>query len=446
MDEQHNPTVDTLEAQVEGQIADAFSQLTGGPVVEPQAPAEPQNPTPPAPAPAGDQPPPTPPAPAPAPAAPAAPEPQPEPQAPGFTTNPTSADMLRGMFSRKPVDPAAAAPADIPPDTPIAEPEHMDDKARNAWVESRNREKQLRQFANQQKQQIETLTAKQDEFQKERDELAKALKERDDQLKAANEKLGKLDLSGSVEFRKRYDQPLQQAEANLDTEIHDAIEGADTPEQIAKVREYILGDDQQFQEYISGLDIDVQGRLIEKRRTFIELSAQREQALADWQATSRGLTDSAARQNAAEMAIARQRNAEAAIRRNTTELPPELRPYVTTDESFADEVKTANDAFTAFMATATDEEMAAAAHLGHFVPALNRALMIALGEARQAQEELYRMRGIRNIPVRPSSPAAPAPRPSAPAKPTVEGLENQTMQGIEDVLGPLMGGPAVPRQ
>ena len=349
------------------------------------------------------------------------------------------------MFSHKPVEPVeGAAAAELPPETPIAEPEHMDEKARNAWVESRNREKQLRQFISSQKHQIEELTGKQSEFQKERDDLTKALKERDDQLKEANEKLGKLDLSASVEFRKRYDQPLQQAEANLDTTIHDAIDGADTPEQIAQIRQYILGDDTQFSEYISGLDIDTQGKLIEKRRTFIELSAQREQALKDWQTTARGLTDASARQDAAEHALARSRAAEAAVRRNTTELPANLRPYVTTDEAFADEVKTANDAFAAFMSTATDEEMAAAAHLGHFIPAMNRALMLALEHAREAEEELLRIRGIRNIPTRTARPPAPPPAPP-PVPPTAEGLEKQTLRQIEDTLSPLMGGPAVPR-
>ena len=364
---------------------------------------------------------------------------------PEFTTAATTADTLRGMFSHRPVEPVGAdAPAEPPPETPIAEPEHMDEKARNAWVESRNREKQLRQFISSQKHQIEELAGKQSEFQKERDDLTKALKERDDQLKEANEKLGKLDLSASVEFRKRYDQPIQQAEANLDTAIHDAIEGADTPEQIAQIRQYILGDDAQFSEYISGLDIDTQGRLIEKRRTFIELSAQRDQALRDWQATSRGLTDASARQDAAERALARSRAAETAIRRNTSELPPSLRPYVTTDEAFADEVKTANDAFIAFMSTATDEEMAAAAHLGHFVPAMNRALMMALERARDAEEELLRVRGIRNIPTR-TAPPPPPPPPPPPAPPTPEGLERRALSDIESALAPLMAGPAVPR-
>jgi hypothetical protein len=444
MDEQQaSASAAALEAQVAGQIGDALAQLTG---TAPQPDATVPQPAVPPVAPLPPQPEPTP-QPAPQPEPTPQPEVPPEqPQEPAYTTEPTKADVLRGMFSHKPVDPVAPAPAaELPPDTPIAEPQNMDDRARNAWVESRNREKQLRQFAAQQKQQLEALTAKQDEFQKEREELAKALKDRDDKLKEANERLGKLDLSGSVEFRKRYDQPLEQAEANLDHEIHDAIEGADTPEQVAEIRNYILGDDRQFQDYISGLDIDTQGRLIEKRRTLVELSAQRQQAIDDWQNTSRGLTDIAARQNAADRTIARQHNAEAAIRRNTTELPPELRPYVMTDEGFADEVKTANEAFTSFMTTATDEEMAAAAHLGHFMPAMNRALMLALREAQQAQEELLRMRGIRNIPTRSAPASRPAPKPVAPAKPTVAGLEEQALHGIEDTLGPLMGGIAAPR-
>lgn len=433
-------TVADLEASVTGGIADVIGSLRGdNPPPGGDNPPNPQGGNPP-PSPQGDNPPPggdNPP-----------PNPQGDnpPEAKGYTEAPTTVDTLRGMFSRKTPEPVSPGNIEVPPDVPIPEPENMDDKARNAWVESRNREKQFRAILAQQKRQIEELTGKQSEFQRSHDDLARALKERDDQLKAANEKLGKLDLSGSVEFRKRYDQPLQQAEANLDAAIHDAIEGADTPEQIAQIRNYVLtGDDRQFQEYIAGLDVDTQGKLIEKRRTYKELSAQREQALADWQATSRGLTDAAAREDAAQRTITRQRNAEAAVRRNTTELPENLRPYVVTDDGFADEVKNANEAFTAFMQTATDEELACAAHLGHFVPAMNRALMMALRECREAQEELYRMRGIRNIPTRTATPSAPRPVAKPPAKPTVESLEKQAMDGIEGALSPLMGGAAVPR-
>lgn len=362
-----------------------------------------------------------------------------------FTTAPTSQETLRTMFTDKPVQPVEVAPIDqVPPDTPIPEPEHMDDRARNAWVESRNREKQLRQLLAQQKKQIEELASQQSKFQTEHDELAKALKDKDDELRVANDSLGKLDLSGSVEFRQRYDEPVLQAKENLDTEIHDAIQGADTPEQIAKIREYILGDDRQFQTYISRLDIDTQGRLIEKRRTLKELSAQREQAIEDWQNTSKGLSDTAARTNAAERALTRQRYAEDAIKFNTSTMPVNLRPYVTTDEAFTDDVRSANEAFTAFMQTATEEDLARAAHLGHFVPSLNRALMMALQEARELQNELYQLRGIRNVRARTSSIQTPVPKPVVKAV-TPEGLSEQVEAGIADTLAPLMGGPAMAR-
>lgn len=413
------PGASVLDGQVTDQIAAALGPLMDA--ASPAAPAAPQEP---------------------APAAPAAPA-EPQPQDPGFTTEPTSADTLKGLFARREVQPADAQQAtEIPPDEPIPEPEHMDDKARNAWVESRNREKQLRQALAQLKKQNEDMAAKQTQFQTEHDELAKALKDKDDQLRGANEKLGRLDLSGSVEFRQRFDEPVAQAEANLDAVIHDSIAGADTPEQVARIRNYILGDDTKFRNYIAKLGIDEQGALIEKRRTLKEMTAQREQALADWQRTAKGLSDTAASANAAEQALRRQRSAEEAIRFNTSDMPVNLRPYITTDEAFADEVKSANEAFTAFMQTATQDEMAKAAHLGHFVPGLNRALMIALREARELQEELYRMRGIRNVPTRTSSPRPPAPK-AEPQKPlTASELGDKVEADIAGALAPLLGGQA----
>ena len=420
-------TAAALDNQVSSQIFGVLASLEGGqpavPTAQPAAPtAQPTAPT----------------------AQPAAPTAQPvapaaQPEASQFTTAPTSADTLRNMFADKPVQPVNVQTTEVPPDTPIPEPENMTDKGRNAWIESRNREKALRQCIEQQKKQIEEFTTKQTQFQTEHDELAKALKAKDDELRGANEKLGKLDLSGSVEFRRKFDEPVLQAEANLDAVIHDSISGADTPDQVARIRDYIMGDDVKFRDYIANLSIDTQGALIEKRRTLKELSAQRAQALDNWQATSRGLSDEAARVNAAEQALVRQRNAEAAIKFNTSDMPVNLRPYITTDESFADEVRSANEAFSAFMQTATAEDMAKAAHLGHFVPGMNRALMLALQEARSLQEELYRLRGIRNIPTRTSSPAPSVPRHEPEKPPTAEDLSNKVESGIADALAPLMG-------
>ena len=390
---------DSSIAQKEAAVSATFDAIIGSlQGRDVQAPVEPQDPQVPVEQPAPAQPPTTPAAPA-APSQPAAPaqptapaQPAAQLSAPGVVTR----EQLHGMFSNPKVQPAEVSAASaVPPDDPIAEPENMGDKAKNAWAELRSRERALRQAVSERQKQIDELVTAQEKFQQERTQLAEALQKKDDELKKANDKLGKLDLSGSIEFRQRYDQPLQQSVANLDQVIHDTIEGADSPETIEKIRQFIVrSDDNAFQEYIAGLPVDSQGALIEKRRTFIELYAQRQQAIEKWQETSKGLTATAAQQNAADAALARQRNAEAAIRFNMVELPQDKRAYVLTDAEFGEDVRNANEEFKAFMQTATDEEMARAAYLGHLIPSMNRALLLALKECREFQEALYVQRGI----------------------------------------------------
>ena len=326
---------DSSIAQKEAAVSATFDAIIGSlQGRDVQAPVEPQDPQVPVEQPAPAQPPTTPAAPA-APSQPAAPaqptapaQPAAQLSAPGVVTR----EQLHGMFSNPKVQPAeVSATSAVPPDDPIAEPENMGDKAKNAWAELRSRERALRQAVSERQKQIDELVTAQEKFQQERTQLAEALQKKDDELKKANDKLGKLDLSGSIEFRQRYDQPLQQSVANLDQVINDTIEGADSPETIEKIRQFIVrSDDNAFQEYIAGLPVDSQGALIEKRRTFIELYAQRQQAIEKWQETSKGLTATAAQQNAADAALARQRNAEAAIRFNMVELPQDKRAYVLT--------------------------------------------------------------------------------------------------------------------
>ena len=348
-------------------------------------------------------------------------------------------DAVRGMFSNQAVQPVETPQTAEPADTPIAEPENMGEKAKNAWAELRSRERALRQVAADRQKQIAELKEAQEKFQRERTQMADALKKKDDELKASTERLGKLDLSGSLEFRQRYDQPLGQAVANLDAVIHDEIEGADSEEEVAKIRDFIVrGSDTDFQEYIAGLPVDAQGSLIEKRRTCLELAAQRQQALDRWQDTRKGLTASAAQQNAADAALARQRYAEDAIRFNAAELPPDRRAYVLTDSAFGEDVANANEEFKAFMQTATDEEMARAAYLGHLMPSMNRALLLALKEAREYQEALYVQRGVMRPSVRASTPEAPKPVPPPAVPKTVEQMNADSEAKIAAAIAPLL--------
>ena len=428
MEENLSPDVISKEAAVQQSMESAFAALQGG---QPQVPQAPEAPA--------------------APAAPVAlnPAPEPEPKTVQLSTEPTTEAQLKGLFADPTPDKPATAPkTELPPETPIAPPEGLDERAGNAWAQLRNREKQLRQFAEEQKRLLDEQKELQAKLESERNQLAEALKAKDDELKTQREKAGKLDLSASVEFRKRFDQPMQQAEANLDAVLVKGIVGTDTPEGLAEVKKYIMADDATFRKYISELDEDLQDRIRSKRQSLLEVQAERDAALENWEATARGLSQTAAAESVASKLLTRQRIAEAAEQFNLQATPVEKRPIILTDPYFADDVALANRAFKDFMQTATEEQIARAAHMGHLVPTMQRALVTALSTARQYQEAYYAVRGIAKpgsfaAPGSSSVPAAPAiPKPAQPEVSPIEAKENAIAESIRGLLSgqPPVGG------
>ena len=436
MSDQQAPDVASRDAAVLQSMESAFAALQN-----PQQPAP--QPVPPAvsPAPSPEPvPPAASPAPSPEPVPPATPEPPTLP-----ADGPTTEAQLKSMFSDPAPDAAPEEPkAELPPDAPIAPPEGLDERAGNAWAQLRSRERQVRQFAEEQKRTIEELRKRQEQVDRERSQLADALKAKDDELKAQREKAGKFDLSASTEFRQRYDQPLQQAEANLDAVLVDGIVGTDTPEGLARVRRSVMSDDATFRRYISELDEGLQDRIRSKRQALLETQAEREAALKDWETTSRGLSRTAAAESVADKLLARQRLAEAAEQFNLQATPVSQRPLVLTDSFFADDVATANKAFKDFMQTATDEQIARAAHMGHLVPTMQRALVYALNQARQYQEAYYAVRGIAKPGSFATSGAAPAvPAPPKPVAQDVSPVEAKENAIADSIRGILTGAPPV---
>lgn len=436
MEENQDIGVAAKEASIQQSMESAFAALQGGqadlPTTTAGGPVPPGNPIPSA----------NTPTPVPV-STPVSQEPKP------YTVSaaPTTEEQLKGMFDDpKPDQPEAPRPADVPDDTPIPEPEHMDEKQGNAFAQLRFREKQLRQVIEEQKKQLEAMKEAQAKLGNERNQIAEALKTRDDELKAQREKAGKLDLSASVEFRKRYDAPMQQAEANLDAVLTKGIVGTDTPEGLAETKKYIMADDATFRKYISELDEDLQDKIRSKRQALLEVQAERDAALKDWETTARGLSQTAAAESVADKLLARQHLAEAAEQFNLQATPVEKRPLILTEAYFADDVALANKAFKDFMQTATEEQIARAAHMGHLVPAMQRALVYALGQARQYQEAYYAIRGI----AKPGSFAAPG-SVAAPAAPVVPKATPQPVSPIEakenaiadSIRGLLSGRPPV---
>ena len=332
-----------------------------------------------------------------------------------LSNSPVSADSVKNMFSDESVKPTEAREISLPADVQVEQPQNLDDRAGNAWAQLRAQKNELRRIAEEQQKQLEAYKAKERQFEAQRKQLSEALKERDDELKAKNDRIGQLDLSQTPEFKKRYDVPLVQSRVNLDSCISKYILTS-SKEDVDEARDMILGSDEQFMDYVSELPPEAQNELQVRRQAMFDQYAARSRALQEWQATSRGLTVSSADENAAAASLRRSQLADDAITFSTQRIPVQNRALVLNDPFFADDVKTVTETYKDFMQTATDEQIARSAYMGHLVPVMNRALATALDQLKEYQNAYYTMRGL----TRPGAFAAPqqAPKPVVPVSAT----------------------------
>ena len=370
---------------------------------------------------------------------PAAQPAQPAAQPAQLHTAPVTAEGLKGMFADPSVSPTPDAPKDLPPDEEIPPPAELDEKAGNAWAALRQQKNELRRIAEEQNKRILAFAEKEARFEAERKQLTEALNAKEAELKEKSDKLGKLDLTQSTEFRKRYDEPVALAEASLDASIAKLIV-ADTPEAVAAARNAILSDDATFRDYVAELPAEAQNELQVRRQAYLDQEAARQQAIDNWATTSGGLSSIAAEENAAERALRRSRAAEDAIAFSTQRMPADHRAMVLNDPYFADDVKTATDAFKDFMQVATDEQIARSAYLGHLVPVMNRALATAIAGLKEFRDAYYAVRGLAKpgtFAIGAQPPAQPAP--PAPAQPKLTPAQQADAEALSLVGGILNG-------
>ena len=377
----------------------------------------------------------------PAPTQPAQPTEPPKPPEPAkLHVEPVTAAGMKGMFEDPSVTPTDDKPAGLPPDEEVPPPAEMDEKAGNAWAALRQQKNELRHIAEEQNKRILAFAEKEAKFEAERKQLTDALHAKEAELKEKTDRLGKLDLTQSVEFRKRYDEPVALAEASLDASIQKLIV-ADTPEAVAAARNAILSDDAAFRDYVAELPPEAQNELQVRRQALLDQEAARQQAIDNWVATSGGLSSIAAEENAAERSLRRSKAAEDAIAFSTQRMPADRRAMVLNDAYFADDVKAATDAFKDFMQVATDEQIARSAYLGHLVPVMNRALATAISELKEFRDAYYAVKGL----AKPGTfavgapPPRVAPTPPAPAQPKLTPAQQADAEAT-DLVGRILAG------
>lgn len=401
----------TFGSTVAATLENALAQALAGGIQEPQVqPAPPAQPV---------QVPPASPTDAPVEVKPAPAENPPDIQVPDdrpvVSTEPVAKVADRFRTPQTPVPETPQTPATDPGSDPAA-PENLDPKANDAWKHLKQLLKASRADNETLRQQLDQVTKGAGAVAQERAQFADAIKQRDDQIKELEERIGKLDLAATPEFRQQYDKPID----DVVTQIKDvlAAESDLQPEAIADVAENLLeASDTEFNQMVGKLPASVQGSLLDKRVKFANLMAARDHAVREWRTTQSGVAAVDDQQKLVERATRRRDMAEAAIEFATKITPPQDRVSVLGESVYADDVRNVTESFRGFMQEAKDEEIARAAYQGFLVPVMQRQVAFLAQALEEMRNYAYTLKGAAVPPVsairlkgaEPSPAPAPAP-------------------------------------
>ena len=365
---------------------------------------------------------------------------QPPQEIPTVSTQPVG--DVSAMFSDKVTQVPEVTPAStaLPPDTPIEDPPDLQtEKAKNAWQELKQREKQSRRAAQEMQAQLEEMKKAADQVAAERVKFADELKQRDDRIKELDDELGKLTLEHRPEFREKYDKPLDEVAGQVEATLRAATDITDE-KQLAELADDLLSaSDSDFTTMVSKLPAPVQGSLLNSRNSFAQLMSARNNAISEWRATQAGVTETNAQEQIVERAARRRDMAEAAIEFTTRTMPSDQRPPVLLDPTFAKDVENVTQSFRGFMQEAKDEAIARAAFQGFLMPVMKRQIALLAEGLEEWKAAYYATKGIRNPPalamrvqtgegVAPVSTPPPAIEPGQNFKSTVENTVAATLK------------------
>ena len=334
--------------------------------------------------------------------------------------------------------PAAAVPQMQDTGADPAQPENMDAKANEAW-------KYLKQQLRAARADNDALRARIDEVAKgagtvakERAQFADALKERDDHIKELEERLGRLDLEATPEFRAKYDAPIEKLAVQV-SEVLRAETGLQDDKIRATSEAVLTATDEEFNQMVSNLPAPVQGSLLDKRVQFSRLASARNNAVKEWRTTKAGVEAVDDQQKVVERASRRRDLAEAAIKFSTETTPPQNRLSVLSESTYSDDVRTVTDQFRGFMQEANDAEIARAAYQGFLMPVVQRQIAYLVSALSEMRNYATTLRGVSLPPVSSMRVVGSPPPPPPPPIPAVE--PGQHFQAtVENTVVNALGG------
>lgn len=383
---------------------------------EAQPPVEPAAPQPAAAQPAAAQPAPQP---APQPAAQPAAQPDQQPAVQPAQDKPGVFDpaAIQARFTQNP--PAAPAPsadplADIPEVPPAQGDGEPDPKAHHRWAELRTVAKQYQQEAETRRREAEQAREEARRAAEEQARLAGELEERRSREDELVERIGRLSLSESPEFQKKYGLRLEAIKTRMAQAL---VKFAGVAEQDAaasadKILSAAPGD---LPDMLSDLAPTVAGTVMAYANDAASVMEERDQELANWRSTGAAAQYEETRRSAAERAAERRAWADQAVAAAAAYGSP---VYGATDPEAREEASRIADAFRGFAQTATEEQLVRAAAEGFAavkVYGLVESLSAEVGELRTQLAGRVRAG---NPPVFPTS-GSPHQAPPPPLPPNV---------------------------
>ena len=419
--------------QIASSIEDAIAHGTPGvpsPAVSPQAPVAPQEPMVPQ-VPVAPQ--------AVVPSAPLPAQPPAPKDAPVISTAPVSPGVAKQFLDPQTASAQVPQLPQLPPDTPVEQPEEMSDKAKYAWIEIRNREKAARLAAEQYRQKMEQMETQSKTVASERAKFADELKLRDDKVKQLEDELGKLDLQHRPEFKSKYDVPLESLATEVAGIVKSETSATDDDNEARQIAGRMFSmDDDKFQEVVAQLPSPVQGSLWDKRRQARELMGARDHAVQEWRSTQAGVVAEDQQSQIVQRSERRREMADSAIDFAKNQTPIAKRLSVLVEPTYQQDVANVDTAFKGFMQEADDKAIARAAYQGFLVPVMQRQLAFMAEAASAWKEAYYAVNNLGKPPAGPMMVQSSIPiAPPVAAKPkVVEGMNFQdTVENtVESVL------------
>ena len=327
-----------------------------------------------------------------------------------------------------PVEPVPAEPV------PSGQPDTLtpEDKRAHAFANLRYENKQLSGKVSEYEKQVAEMQAKLDEQASKYSELETNFSNERKLREEMEDKVGKANLAESKEFRERFDVKKDKLVEDLAKVIVEKTDVTDLNKATDFATKLMAASDGDVLHAIENLPSYVQGSIYNLVKSGKDLDAERSAALEQWRTTQAGLSEAAARERIEQANKIREAQADAALSyvRNSN-----VPAYAVTDAGFVDMVKKAEEQASAFIRTATSDQLMNAAMEGAMAPVTYALIDMLRDENQQLRERLEAGHRLSSPPV--STGYTPMPRPPEP-KPTTPQATQTTHTMASNIIGQLM--------